>query len=273
MQEKIITIYCLCADFLLAWGVVEDPQSRMSTAEVMTVALVAAAIFDGNHERSRRFLEEFGFIPKERMLSKGRLNRRLHEIEENAWQALFGLIAGANKRANKGQEYVVDSFPVPVCDNYRICRCRLYRSEAYRGRISSKRRFFYGLRVHMVITKTGQPVEFVLAPGSAADIRVLQQMHIELPEGAHLFADAGYTDYEEEDLLKDAGIELIANRKRNSKRPHPGWIEYICGHVRKRIETTFSLINEQFPKSIHAVTARGFELKVALTVIAFAITT
>jgi hypothetical protein len=272
MHEKIITIYCLCADFLTAWGVYEDPQSRMSTAEVMTVALVAAAIFEGNHERSRQFMAEFGFIPKERMLSKGRLNRRLHEIQENVWQAMFDLLAQSFKRANVGQEYVVDSFPVPVCDNYRICRCRIYRSEAFRGRISSKRRYFYGLRVHMVITKTGQPVEFVLAPGSTADVRAFQQMHIDLPQGAHLFADAAYTDYEEEDILKEHGIHLIANRKSNSTRPHPPWVEYICGQVRKRIETAFSLITEQFARSIHAVTARGFELKIILTVIAHTVT-
>ena len=42
MQEKIITIYCLCADFLAAYGYQDDAQAQMSTAEVMTVALVAA---------------------------------------------------------------------------------------------------------------------------------------------------------------------------------------------------------------------------------------
>ncbi len=272
MQEKIITIYCLCADFLRAWGVSDDPQSRMSTAEVMTVALVASALFCGNQERSRLCLEEMGFIPKERMLSKSRLNRRLHRIDESVWQALFALLADMSKRANDAQEYVVDSFPVPVCDNYRICRCRIYRSKDYRGRISSKRRYFYGLRVHMVITKTGQPVEFVLAPGSTADVRAFQQMALDLPEGAHVFADAAYTDYEEEDILKDAGIHLVAARKKNSKRPHPGWVEFICEQTRKRVETTFSLITQQFARTIHAVTRRGFELKVILTVLAHTIT-
>ena len=130
MQEKIITIYCLCADYLTALGVTEDPQCRMSIAEVMTVALVASAIFSGNQEKSRRFLSEFGFIPKGRMLSKSRLNRRLLVIDESVWQGLFALLSELNKGANDTQEYVVDSFPVPVCDNYRICRCRIYRSES-----------------------------------------------------------------------------------------------------------------------------------------------
>jgi hypothetical protein len=275
MHEKVITIYCLCADFLVAWGIVDDAQSQMSTAEVMTVVLVAAALFTGNQERGRLFLSAFGFVPKSRMLSKGRLNRRLHAIDEGVWQALFSLLAEAHKRADggrDGQEYVIDSMPVPVCDNYRIIRCRIYRSEVYRGRISSKRRYFYGLRVHLVITATGKPVEFALAPGSVADVRAFQQMGLDLPAGSCLFADAAYTDYIHEDLLGEADIRLVAGRKKNSKRPHPPWVTYICEQTRKRVETTLSLIQRQLARHIHAVTPRGFELKVFLTVLAYSIT-
>ena len=270
MHEQIITIYCLCADFLDAWGVSDDPQSRMSTAEVMTVVLVAA-LFGGNQDRSRVFLRDLGFIPPTRMLSKGRLNRRLHAIDESVWQALFSLLAGAHQQANEGQEYIVDSMPVPVCDNYRIGRCRIYRSEDYRGRIASKKRWFYGLRIHLVVTATGRPVEFVLAPGSTADVRAFRTMRLDLPEGAYLYADPAYTDYVEEDLLQEAGIRLVAGRKKNSTRPRPAWAAFICGHIRKRVETTFSQIAAAFARSIHAVTPRGFELKAFLTVLAYAI--
>ena len=40
---------------------------------------------------------------------------------------------------------------------------------------------------------------------------------------------------------------------------------------RKRIETAGSLIEQRFPKSIHAVTSQGFELKVALFVVAYSL--
>jgi hypothetical protein len=36
----------------------DDPQSRLSTAEVMTVPLVAATFFGGEIEKTRRFLYE-----------------------------------------------------------------------------------------------------------------------------------------------------------------------------------------------------------------------
>jgi hypothetical protein len=107
--------------------------------------------------------------------------------------------------------------PVPVCDNsriirYRIILCRLYRSEVYRGRIASKRRYFYGLRVHLVVTASGKPVEFCLAPGSVAHVRAFQRMGLDLPEGSCLFADPADTDYAQEDFLAEAGVRLVAGR-------------------------------------------------------------
>lgn len=270
MQEQIITIYCLCADFLEVYGVSDDPQAQMSTAEVMTVALVAATFFVGNQQASRLFLKEHGYIPK--MLSKSRFNRRLHAIPDTLWQALFALLAEIAKQTNPTNEYIVDSCPVPVCDNIRIARCHLYRGKEHRGYCASKRRYFFGLRVHLLITATGQPVEFVLAPGSQADIRAFRSLPLDLPAGSEVYADPAYEDYVWEETLSEmADITLTVQRKKNSKRPHPGWVQYICEQKRKRVETTFSQITERFARSIHAVTARGFELKVFLTVLAFAI--
>lgn len=271
MQEKIITLYCLCADFLAAYGYDDDAQAQMSTAEVMTVALVAATFFTGNQELSRVFLKEHGYIP--RMLSKSRFNRRLHAIPDTLWQALWHVVSVCAQASNPDQEYVVDSCPVPCCDNIRIRRCKLYQGEKWRGYCASKRRYFYGLRIHLLITATGQPVEMVLAEGSVADITAFRTLPLDLPPNAEVYADPAYTEYVVEDFLQEhAGITLTAQRKKNSTRPLPGWVSYLCNHTRKRVETTFSQIAERFARSIHAVTPEGFELKVFLSVLAFAIT-
>lgn len=42
-------------------------------------------------------------------------------------------------------------------------------------------------------------------------------------------------------------------------------------NYRKMVETASSLIERMLPKSIHAVTSQGFELKVALFVIAYSL--
>jgi hypothetical protein len=51
-----------------------------------------------------------------------------------------------------------------------------------------------------------------------------------------------------------------------------GCLEFIRRVRRKRVETTFSQLCGRLARSIHAVTPRGFELKVFLTVLVFSIT-
>ena len=181
----------------------------------------------------------------------------------------------AKSMPNESQEYAVDSLPVPVCDNIRIRRSRLYprkkHGEAFRGYIPSKRRYFYGVRVHLVMTTGGLPVEVMLAPGVEVDITAFRRLLLGLPQKARIFADAGSLDQHEEALLKDAQLQMVALRRRNSKTPLPPWVSYIAKHERKRIETVFSQIAAAFGRTIHAVTPQGFELKVFLTVLAFTI--
>jgi hypothetical protein len=66
MDDTIISTYYLCEEFLSPRGYRHDPQARISTAEVMTTALVAAALFGGNIERTPSFLEEYGYMPTRR---------------------------------------------------------------------------------------------------------------------------------------------------------------------------------------------------------------
>jgi hypothetical protein len=95
-------------------------------------------------------------------------------------------------------------------------------------------------------------------------------MPLELHEGSCLYADAGYTCYEVEDLLAECdGVELRACRKSNSKRADEPHMAFLKDHYRKRIETTFSGITGLFPKRIHAVTPQGFILKIILFIFAY----
>jgi len=274
MNDTITTIYYLCDEFLKAIRHRDDPQARLSTTEIMTVPLVAATFFGANIDKSRLFLEEYGYMPD--MISKSHLNRRLHAIEPALWQGLFTLLAEDFKLNNPDQTYVVDSLPVQACDNIRIRRrCRLYPLEehagAFRGYIAIKRRYFYGLRVHLVVTGAGEPVEFSLVAGSEADVSVFKDLELDLPEGSIILADKAYTDYDYEDLLEEVGLHLKSQRKKNSKRPLLAWEEFLGKPIRQYIETVFSKLTNLFSKKIHAVTSRGFELKIVWFLLAFGI--
>jgi hypothetical protein len=243
----------------------EDKQRQMSDAEVMTTSIVAALFFSGNLEKSRVFLREHGYIPN--MLAKSRFNRRMHKIAE-LFLVIFELLGDVWKQFNEESVYVMDSFPIAACDNYRIPHSHLYEGEVWRGYQASKKRYFYGLKIHLLVTEHGQPVEFFLTPGSWSDTRALKMYKLDLPAGSLLTGDKAYTDYNFEDLLQEAEIDLQPLRKKNSKRPVPAWVQYLLACYRKVIETTGSLLEQLLPKHIHAVTPQGFELKLALFVLA-----
>ena len=120
-----------------------------------------------------------------------------------------------------------------------------------------------------MVTSAGQPVECVLTPGNVSDVQVLKGYAYDLPPGSVVYADKAYNDYEIEDLLAEVeDIRLLPIRKKNSKRPLSASARYLQSYYRKRVETAGSQLMGLFPKSLHAVRAAGFELKVALFVLA-----
>lgn len=119
-----------------------------------------------------------------------------------------------------------------------------------------------------MVTEHGEPVEFFLAPGAFSNTSALGLYNFDLPEQSWVTGDKAYNDYTIEDIMHDAGIELLPLRKKNSLRPMSSYANYFLSAIQKIIKTTGSLIERLLPKSIHAVTAKGFELKVALFVLA-----
>lgn len=265
MDTQIVFVYCLCDDLLKALQHWEDPQCRVSDAEILTTALVAALYFGGHFKRARELLHEQGYLP--RPLSASRFTRRVHRCA-HLLMPLFHVLAGLGYQLNLESVYIIDSFPLPVCDNIRIRRCRRYQGDAWRGYQASKRRYFYGLKIHLLVTAQGQPVEFFLTPGADSDAKALKQYAFDLPENATITGDKAYNDYGYEDLLQDVGLHLVPLRKKNSKRPLDPAVHYLMSTARHAVETTGSLIERLLPKHIHAVTAAGFELKVGLFILA-----
>ena len=273
MQDTITTIYCLCDDLLKAMNHCDDTQTRFSSAEVMSVPVIACACFGGNMARTRAFLHHHGYFKVQ--LSASRFTRRLVALPREVWHTLFRLLSGVFQQHNPSGAYVVDSFPVPVCHNIRIQRCKLFpktHKESFRGYCASKKSYFFGFKVQLLITAQGEPVEFVITPGSMADQVGFRHLELDLPAGSLIHADKGYNDYGEEDLLREAGgIILQPLRKRNAKRVMPLWVEFVSKPIRQQVETAISQITNLFPKRIHAVTQQGLELKLTCFVLAYAI--
>jgi hypothetical protein len=267
MFDNIVALYCITDDLLKAIGHIDDRRCQLTDAEVITTALASALYFGGNLETTRTFMKQTSLMPG--MLSRSRFCRRLHRVAELTY-SIFHQLGLIVKQADCSTQYLLDSFPVAVCDNIRIARCRIVRGEQFRGKCVAKRRYFYGVKVQVLTTASGIPVEFALLPGRASDTRGLDVLPLELEAGSEVFMGSGYTDYAAEDAAREADkIVFSVCRKKNSKRRDEPAKEYYKVLMRKRIETAFSQITSMFPRHIHTVTFRGFLVKISFFIIAF----
>ncbi len=115
--EHIIGIYVVIDDTMRALGHASHPLAAVSDAEVLTVAVVAAAFFGNHHARALALLHETGYLA--RAFSPSRFSRRLHALAD--WLALLLDVRGdlcAHGQAAIA-DFVIDSMPIPVCKRVR----------------------------------------------------------------------------------------------------------------------------------------------------------
>ena len=157
-----------------------------------------------------------------RRLSRGRFCRRVHR-NKDLFLTVFAVLAEHWNAVDPSMVDLIDSFPIASCDTIRIMRSRRYRGEAYRGYIASKRRYFYGLRRHLITTAAGQPVELFLVPGAENDTGALAWYQFDLPCGARIVGDKAFNVYAIAGDLAAIDIAVCPLRKKNSTRAIPAW--------------------------------------------------
>lgn len=268
LQDKVIGIYCIIDDILKEMNHKEHNSRKFTDSQVLTTAIVSALYFNGNQSSALSYMRSHMF---KNTIHKSGFTKRLHRVRE-LLLFLFFEIGRIFKYIDCELEYIIDSFPVKVCHNIRIKRCKLFQGEQYRGYNASKREYFYGLKVHLITTKEGIPVELYFVAGKEHDSQILQRMYHDLPPESSLYGDSGYTDYEIEDLFKEVEqVSLQITRKSNSKRKDQPYVAYMKKVMRKIIETSISQICSLMPKRISAVTPNGFIIKLILFVMALQI--
>lgn len=95
-------------------------------------------------------------------------------------------------------------------------------------------------------------------------------MNVDLPENGDLYGDAAYINQQHKDLLLQFDqIRLKAATKKNSVIKNTWAEELENRYYRKTLENTFADIPAKFPRKIHAVTAKGFLLKILCFIIMY----
>jgi hypothetical protein len=144
---------------------------------------------------------------------------------------------------------LVDSAPVILTSRGRGGRPPLFAPEnraAWFGVCTSQDFKFFGGRLHLSGAADQMIDQWVRAPGSYLDFKVLPA----LADGQHdliYVGDRGYNSPETEALLWQRGRHLLLPlRKKNCKQPWPDDIQRLLGKLRHRVETVFSVLTTVF---------------------------
>ncbi len=266
MEDFTIAIYCFIDDLLLKMNPKPvDKRRKLTDSQVITTAILATKYFYGNQTTACSYLKDhYGFS----MPDKSNFNRILHQLAD-LMEHIFYQLGLIFKHLNLSSSYIIDSFPIAVCKNIRIKRSKLVTGNDYRGFNASKREYFYGFKVHVIVTTEGIPVECLVTPGCIHDNTAFQAMAVELPPSSDLYGDAAYLNQQQKEWLSSEGICLKAATKKNSQVRNTWADELENKYYRKQVENTFADMTTKFPKKIHAVTASGFLLKILCYMIMF----
>lgn len=142
--------------------------------------------------------------------------------------------------------FIVDSIPIPVCKFGRAHFSKRFRDISSYGYCASKKETYYGLKLHALITLDGYITDIQLTAANVDDREVLWEL---LPSAYEtiVLGDKGYIgDQLAEDLYSAKGIELLALKRNNSKKPYPKGLRNCISKHRRRIETSFAQLTEQF---------------------------
>ena len=107
----------------------------------------------------------------------------------------------------------VDSTPVAVCHNRRISRNQVFKGLAARGK--STMGWFYGFKLHLIVSDLGELLAVHLTPGNVDDRKHLGGITKDLY--GKLFGDKGYISQALFETLYERGLELITSLRKNMK--------------------------------------------------------
>lgn len=220
---------------------------HFSDIEVVTLAITAEALgIDTENllfsKLKNDYAKDFPTLPH-----RCNFNRRRKKL--NAYIALIG-----GKLAHKinptEDKYIIDSIPLPICQNVRISRSRICREDAQvlpaRGYHASHKLHYYGFKMQLIITRQGLPISVGLTAANVHDVQYLGMLDDQQLHDCELIADKGYLSLPyQTSLFEQDKIKLITPLRSNMKTRISQW-NPAYRSVRKRIETLFSQLCDQF---------------------------
>lgn len=254
IKEQLVLVYCLADDCLKSqqdkgdWRK-SNNKPKCTDAEIIAVAMMQS--YFGTATLKRTFLlikandpKAFPNLPgyKQWLARLHRLSDQISIIAESIPLSITDL----------DETFLIDSFPVPMCQPIRHGRVNLLRDQgAYFGK--GTKGWFFGFKLHALTTRTGQIIGAIFLPTGYDDRAGAKMLATLLEEGSLCLADLGYRGvtfqtqmYEEEGVLFLTRADID---KPNLKITH--------SVIRERVEGMFSSLWERFATRVYSRSWNG----------------
>lgn len=244
------------------------PKSLCPDSDILTIAWLLELIgADSERAGYTRVQAELGqLFPC--LLERSRFNRRRRHLcyaSETLRRVLTQCLPEA-------EVFIVDSFPIPLCDFKRAmsstsplkCADATGTLATYGKCVTKSLGTFFGFRGTLITTVYGLPVDFAITSANTDDREVLPSL-CERGTYPMLLADKGYVcEALQADLLHTYNVCLLPTLRKHQKPQYPEAFRQLQRKLRRRIETTLSQLTQQLNVSrVRAQTHWGFRTRMS----------
>lgn len=253
-DDLFLTVFVLVDDWMMQnFGSNNLPrQTQMpefTDSETLTILLVGELC---QSKRNRAWLRQvrashaclFPHLPEDSWFTR-RAEKVCHLLPDFRKQILHW--ADADLKPVR----LIDSFPLPLCANYRVLQSSVPISGTSWGYCSSKKQYYFGLHPLAVMTEEGFVEDVLLAPGNTGDSSLLDALLSQCQrEGKDIYGqewigDKGFVDKAREVWAKQSLGLTLQIRQRDYKNWIPSF-QQLLDRLRHPIEGFLSVLTNYF---------------------------
>ncbi|WP_224429627.1 IS982 family transposase [Lactobacillus amylovorus] len=256
-----LNIICRCLYKIYAPDALKQ-RRNINRCKISDSSILAMLIWQASLgvESQRRFCEKLV------NLSHSRFNRRARML----LPLIYLIRHGLNEEVDlSGDILIIDSFPVPVCQPIRNRRAKIFRGYADIGYKATKKIYYYGFKVHAIVSDDGYLLDYIVTKASVHDaketVELITNAH---PDNRYLLGDEGYLGKNLHQRLEQMGYTLWTPYRKNMKNAQKHNKHYLMA-LRRTIESDFSLLSYYNAENNRARSLAGFQERLEVAILAY----
>ena len=232
-------------------------QVKISDSSILAMLIWQTEI---GIESQRRFCKFFVGLSHSRFNRRARMLLPLMRCIRQDWN---------QEVKTAGEFLIIDSFPVPVWQPVRNYRVKIFRGIADIGYKATKKIYYYGFKVHALVSDDGYVLDYAVTRASVHDAKETVELMINAhPINNYLLGDEGYLGKDLAAELKGMGYVLWTPYRRNMEcaKKHN---DHQLMAIRRTIESDFSLLSYYNAENNRARSLAGFQQRLEIAILAY----